>query len=112
MTTFEFPKNYKERLLMQSPLGWNKVLVLIALLFVSALAVAQVSKGSISGNVVDQTGAVVVGAGVKAINPATGQVSTTTSDSSGLFKLPLLAVGAYRVEVSKAGFRKARRLMT
>ncbi len=65
------------------------------------------TKGSISGNVADPTGAVVVGAEVRASNAATGQVATTTSDNSGLFKLPLLAVGAYRVQVSKAGFKAA-----
>jgi len=75
------------------------------LLFVSAVSVGQVSKGSISGNVADPTGAVVVGAEVKATQLATGQVSTTTSDNAGLFRIPLLAIGTYKVEVSKSGFR-------
>ncbi len=90
---------------MQSSLRLNTVLVLVALLFVSALATAQVSKGSISGNVADPTGAAVVGATVKAINPATGQTASTTTDSAGLFKLPLLAVGTYKVQVAGSGFK-------
>jgi hypothetical protein len=90
---------------MQSPL--NKVLILIALLFASAFAVAQVSKGSISGTVVDPTGAAVAGATVKATNPATGQTATTTTDSAGLFKLPLLPIGEYKVQIAATGFKAA-----
>jgi hypothetical protein len=70
-------------------------------------ATGQVSKGSISGTVLDPSGAVVSGADVRATDLSTNQVLSTTSDTSGLFKLPLLAVGTYKVEVSKAGFRKA-----
>jgi len=81
--------------------------LLLALLALGAGAWAQVSKGSISGTVMDSAGAIVSGAEAKAISADTNQAVTTTSDSSGLFKLPLLAVGNYRVEVSKAGFRKA-----
>ncbi|HSZ62132.1 MAG TPA: TonB-dependent receptor [Terriglobales bacterium] len=68
---------------------------------------AQVSKGSISGTIVDATGAIVSGAEVKATSVETNQVATTKSDDSGLFKLPLLPIGSYRVEVSREGFRKA-----
>jgi len=79
--------------------------VLLSLFIVSATA--QVSKGSISGTVIDPSGAVVSGAEVRATDLATNQVLSTNSDNSGLFKLPLLAVGTYKVEVSKSGFRKA-----
>ncbi len=82
---------------MQSSLRMKKLQlsVLIVLLFASAFCVAQVSKGSISGSIADQTGAIVVGAEVKATDLGTGQVASTTSDSSGLFKLP--ASGRWRL---------------
>jgi len=83
------------------------LLLAFLVLTLSVGAFAQVSKGSISGTVVDPTGAIVPGAGVKATNAETNQATTTTSDSAGLFKLPLLSVGSYRVEITKAGFRKA-----
>jgi hypothetical protein len=69
------------------------------------VATAQVSKGSISGTVVDPSGADVVGAQVKATSTFTSQAFTTTSDSSGSFRLNQLPVGVYRVEVTKEAFR-------
>ena len=68
---------------------------------------AQVSKGSISGTVVDPSGAAVIGADIKATNTETNQTITTTSGDTGAFKLSLLPVGLYKMEVSKSGFRKA-----
>ena len=68
-------------------------------------SVGQVIKGSISGSVVDPQGAVVSGAQVKAKNIETGVVFTTTSDSSGNFRLNLLPVGTYRLEVTAQGFK-------
>jgi len=68
-------------------------------------AVGQVLKGSISGTVVDPQNAVVSGAEVKAKNVETGVVTTTTSDSSGLFRLSLLSAGTYNVEVTAKGFK-------
>jgi len=68
-------------------------------------AIGQVTKGSISGTVTDSQGAVVSGAQVKATHVDTGTVSTTTSDSSGLFRFNLLPVGSYNVEISQQGFK-------
>jgi hypothetical protein len=67
----------------------------------------QVIRGSISGSVIDPQGAVVAGAQVKAKNVDTGVVTTTTSDNSGLFRLNLLPVGTYTVEVSSPNFKTA-----
>ena len=67
----------------------------------------QVIRGSISGSAIDPQGAVVAGAQVKAKNIETGVVTTTTTDNSGLFRLNLLPVGTYTVEVSNQGFKTA-----
>jgi hypothetical protein len=85
--------------------GRLQLVAALWLLFVSVFSHGQVSKGSISGNIVDPTQAILVGAEVKATQVATGQVTTTTSDTAGLFKIPLLAIGTYKVEVSKSGFK-------
>jgi len=67
----------------------------------------QVLKGSISATVTDPEGAVISGAQVKATNLATGTVSATTTDNSGLFRFNLIPVGDYRIEVTAPGFKTA-----
>lgn len=80
--------------------------VVTALFFLTPRpASAQVASGSISGTVVDPTGALVPGAQVTATNTQTGAKSRATTDTSGLFKLALLPVGNYDIEVSKTGFQ-------
>jgi hypothetical protein len=69
-------------------------------------ATAQVVKGSISGTVVDPTGAAVPGADVTAVNSQTGGAYSTKTEPTGLFNLPLLAIGNYTLTVAKEGFRK------
>jgi hypothetical protein len=80
------------------------IAVLAALVVVPASA--QVSKGSISGTAVDPSGAAVPEAQIKAVDTATSQVFTTTTENNGFFRLNLLPVGVYTVEVAKSGFRK------
>jgi hypothetical protein len=65
---------------------------------------SQVTKGSISGNIVDSSGALISGATLKAAATQTGVVYQTTSDKSGGFHFNLLPPGTYRVESSKTGF--------
>ena len=65
----------------------------------------QVLKGSISGTAVDQQGAVVSGAQVKATNTATAAVLTTTTDNSGLFRFNLIPAGDYKMEISAQHFK-------
>src|SRR3954464_3952059 len=90
----------------------NRKLRYIAAFFAVTLAlvwcipsVGQVIKGSISGSVVDPQGAVVSGAQVKAKSIETGVVFTTTTDNAGFYRLNLLPVGTYTVEVSSQGFK-------
>jgi len=67
---------------------------------------AQVSTGSVSGNLVDAQGGVVPSATVKLINRGSNQVVSTESDNAGSFHLALVQPGSYRVEISKQGFRQ------
>jgi hypothetical protein len=64
-----------------------------------------VSKGSISGTVADEQGAVIGSAQVKATNTATGAVLSATTDSAGAFRFNLIPIGNYNVEVSATGFK-------
>jgi hypothetical protein len=74
---------------------------------VEAAGFAQVSTGSVSGRLVDQQGGSVPGASIRLTNRDTNAEVTTTSDKDGLFRITLLPVGMYRLELAKAGFAKA-----
>jgi hypothetical protein len=58
----------------------------------------------IQGVVKDSSGAVIGGAEVKATQTDTGVSRTVISTEDGVYVLPNLAVGPYRVEVMKPGF--------
>jgi len=66
---------------------------------------AQVSTGTISGVVQDQTGAIIAGAMVTVRNVDTGAVRTLTSDSGGRYLAPVLPVGNYEVQGQQSGFQ-------
>ncbi|HEX4074884.1 MAG TPA: TonB-dependent receptor [Candidatus Acidoferrales bacterium] len=58
----------------------------------------------ISGTVTDASGAVIAGAQITATQIDTGIARTATSDTSGVYTLPSLPLGPYRVEVKREGF--------
>ncbi|HEV2423757.1 MAG TPA: TonB-dependent receptor [Terriglobia bacterium] len=64
----------------------------------------QQSKGSFTGLVTDQSGAVVPDARVTATEQDTGFTITATSSHDGSYTLPLLPPGRYRIAVEKPGF--------
>jgi hypothetical protein len=65
---------------------------------------AQVGTGTISGVVMDRSGAVVVGALISITNTQTGVMTSATTNSQGLYVVPGLIVGKYDVQVAKQGF--------
>lgn len=67
---------------------------------------AQSDRGTITGTVVDSSGARVAGAAVQATNVSTGITNSQTTGSSGDYTIPLLAIGKYRVTVEHPGFKK------
>ena len=69
------------------------------------LVAQAAATGSISGTISDTSGAVVSGASVTAINDATNQGYSVTTDSSGYFSLNKLPVGTYTVRVGVTGFK-------
>jgi len=77
--------------------------------FLSLLAsIASFSQGStarISGVITDQSGAVLPGVEVSITQTETGLVRTVLTNETGLYVLPNLPIGPYRMEASLAGFR-------
>src|SRR5271165_7614317 len=78
--------------------------VLALLIFFAGTAFAQ-STGSIQGTVYDAAGAVIPNAAMTIRHQSTGEERTTVTDSSGIYVVPSLAVGTYRVEVKAAGMQ-------
>src|ERR1700724_246215 len=72
-------------------------------------ASAQVLYGSLVGNVTDPNGAVVPGAKVTVTEQATGVVTTTTTDPTGVYQYIALQPGTYVVKISVSGFKTYER---
>lgn len=65
----------------------------------------QVAVAEVDGTVSDSSGAPVSGAQVRMIDTATDQAHEVTTNSTGRYELPNLAIGTYRLEVKFAGFK-------
>jgi len=70
-------------------------------------AISQTVTADIGGTVTDTTGAVVIGAKVTATNTATGVITSTTTNSSGIYSVRFLPVGTYKVAVTAPKFSTA-----
>jgi hypothetical protein len=66
----------------------------------------QTNAGSISGTVVDQQQAVMAGVRITATHLGTNVSQTTITSSAGLFTLPALDPGLYRLTAELPGFKK------
>jgi hypothetical protein len=86
--------------------SWKNALATVMLTALTAATpmFAQSDRGSITGTVTDTSSAVLPGVQVQVSNLGTGQVTTATSDSTGLYRVSDLAVGAYSIQFSKSGF--------
>ncbi len=82
-------------------------LAMIFALLLAATCSAQQITGSISGTVLDASGAVVPQATVTAANTATGFSQKTVSNGDGLYIFPTLPTGTYTITAEKEGFSKA-----
>src|SRR5437899_1546361 len=70
---------------------------------------AQVAAGEITGLVKDQAGAAVPGATLTVTDVNTNRRRVVTSSAQGVYTVPSLAPGVYRVDVELTGFRSVRR---
>src|SRR5436190_8581688 len=80
--------------------------VLIVTSFPSALAVAQETRGTITGTVRDFAQGLIPVAPVKINNLARGTSVVVTTTDAGLFRAPYLVPGTYQVVVEAKGFKR------
>ena len=79
------------------------------LLAIASAAVAQESRGGITGTVTDIRSGVIPNATVVVVNTETNTTSRTATNSTGYFEVNLLNPGSYSITVEAAGFKKALR---
>lgn len=83
-------------------------LAVFSLLLYAASGMAQTFRGGISGTVTDQSGAVVPGAQVSAVESATNTTYKSVSSSAGEFSFANLPLGSYTVSVTASGFKSVK----
>src|SRR5262247_145063 len=85
----------------------ERVAGLFLALFVCATVFAQGERGALNGIITDQSGAVVAGAEVVATNIETNVETKTTTTDAGVYRLPYLPSGKYKITVKVQGFQTA-----
>lgn len=85
-------------------LRYPTVLAIVMLLCACTPFARSQTFGSVTGVIHDSAGAVVAGAQVTAQNIATGVSRTVPSNSDGIYTLPTLEPGVYRITVQAKGF--------
>lgn len=88
------------------------VFAMVLAVFACAAMYAQGSNASLSGVVRDASGATVAHASVTAVETGRGARRVTESNAAGVFALPQLPPGDYRLTVLAAGFAAAQRGVT
>jgi hypothetical protein len=82
------------------------VAIPVTILYCAEGAQAQLSTGSISGTVADQSAAVIVAAKVTAINTATGLARTALTGSNGVYLFSSLPPGNYTLRAVAPGLKE------
>lgn len=82
-------------------------LTLALLLFccIPAAVYGQAGLGTITGSIVDHSGAVIPGAHITLVQLSTKSTRSVTSNSQGIFDLPAIVAGQYTLTVESTGFR-------
>ncbi len=78
-------------------------LTLAAVLMLTLGAHAQTSRGTVTGTVLDQSGAVISRARVNLTGVETGVKLTTESNDTGVFRFDAVDLGVYEIQVTHPG---------
>ena len=88
-----------------APVTFLCVSALFFAVFCGGRSYAQNSRGSITGQVTDPSGAVVPNAIVTVTSTDTGAITRVKTTDDGFYTAPALLPGGYRISVSAAGFQ-------
>ncbi len=106
---FEFRSEEPKQLLFTGRLLSYLSAVICALVLATSSTFAQGSRGTISGEVTDPTGAVVPGATVKLMKPDNQQeVRSVTTNDQGIYQFLEIEAGTYEIVISATGFAETR----
>ena len=87
----------------------RKALAAAAFLLTGVLVWGQLGVSTITGRVTDPSGAVVAGAAVVAVNLDTNFTNNSATNDEGLYRIPSLQPGPYRVTIEAPGFKRSLR---
>src|SRR6266498_2142496 len=104
---FTNPLLKKEKVMIHqhtSSLIARGLLLFAVCLFAFGVAAGQSATATLSGEVVDQNGAVIPGANITVLNTATSLRREAITNDSGNFTVPLLPPGTYKLAAVRDGF--------
>lgn len=81
------------------------VCFVLLVVFTVTIAAAQSTNGTMSGIILDPSGKAIAAADIEIVNDATGVRYPGTTNSEGIYAVPNLPPGPYRLQVSKIGFK-------
>ncbi|PYS32261.1 MAG: hypothetical protein DMG14_34970, partial [Acidobacteria bacterium] len=89
-----------------SRMAWREIVLCLGILIMSSvMAIGQLTTGTITGTVTDQTGAAVPGATVTLKNTDTGITRSAQTRENGKYEALSLPTGNYEISASLSGFR-------
>src|SRR5262249_31047255 len=80
-------------------------LLISAVLAMAVAAHAQTSRGTVTGTVLDASGAVIAGAPVTLTGVETGLRRSTETNEAGIYRFDAVDLGTYQLGVTHPGFR-------
>src|ERR1700676_5084533 len=87
----------------------NKSLTFCLASLLSASLQAQLNKATLTGIVVDPSGAAIAGARITAVELGTNTTFSTTTTATGNYTLTALEIGVYHIENENVGFNQSIR---
>jgi Carboxypeptidase regulatory-like domain len=96
-------------LITLSPSRSRRSFLIVGFVLLVVLQMHAATGGSISGTLLDPSGAAISGAALKLVNTGLQTTCQVTSDKQGFYSFPNLPVGHYELTISADGFTTQRK---